>query len=211
MLARKVVTRSGRKIRGYFPSQKMDRMVQWESLLERDAILLMEFSRGVRQYREQPELIQYQHGDSTRRYFPDFEITGSSGEFIYLEIKSEQQLCRPDIADKLRHVALHYERQGRRYHILTERTIRRQPLLDNLKLLMRSRRANDTIQAVRADVFRSLAKQGYSFTEMADRIGNDVLITLIALGEVGCNLEAPLDATNRLLHPEEIDHDQVLL
>ncbi len=50
MLARKVVTRRGRRFRGYYPSAKLGRMVAWESLLERDAILLIEFSPGVLTY-----------------------------------------------------------------------------------------------------------------------------------------------------------------
>ena len=40
--------------RGKFPSMKVNRMIHWESLLERDAIMLFEFSPGVASYREQP-------------------------------------------------------------------------------------------------------------------------------------------------------------
>ncbi len=59
MPVRKVVTPSGRKVRGYFPSKKMGRMVAWESQIELDAILLFEFSPGVISFQEQPEKIQY--------------------------------------------------------------------------------------------------------------------------------------------------------
>lgn len=56
MLVRKVITRRGRRFRGYFPSRKLGRMVAWESLTERDVILLLEFSPGVLSYQEQPAL-----------------------------------------------------------------------------------------------------------------------------------------------------------
>jgi hypothetical protein len=44
--------------------------VEWESLLERDAILLFEFSPGVVSYQEQPEMIEYEQDGVMRRYYP---------------------------------------------------------------------------------------------------------------------------------------------
>lgn len=63
MSSRKVVTRRGRRIRGYFPSHKCGQMIAWESLLERDAILLLEFSQGVVSYRHQPTVMDYTDGE----------------------------------------------------------------------------------------------------------------------------------------------------
>jgi hypothetical protein len=48
MPVRRVVTRGGRRFRGFFPSAKNGCMVPWESLLERDAITLLEYMRTVR-------------------------------------------------------------------------------------------------------------------------------------------------------------------
>lgn len=48
MLSRQVITRSGRHFRGRHPSKKMDRMIAYESLNERGAILRLEFSQWVR-------------------------------------------------------------------------------------------------------------------------------------------------------------------
>ena len=139
MLARKVVTRSGRKVRGLFPSRKLKRMVQWESLLERDAILLFEFSAGVLNYQEQPCLIHYfdDESDSHRRYFPDFEIIKSSEEIVHLEVKPELVLVTPEISNKLSKVTAHYSKSSLEYRVLTEKQIRREPLHSNLKQLYR--------------------------------------------------------------------------
>jgi hypothetical protein len=55
MRARKVVTRSGKRIRGKFPSTKLGRMVHWESLYERDAILYLFSPPATMRRRTQPE------------------------------------------------------------------------------------------------------------------------------------------------------------
>ena len=210
MKARKVVTRSGRKLRGYFPSVKLGRMVEWESLLERDAILLMEFSPGVKSFREQPELIQYRDGDVVRRYFPDFEITTTDAELIHLEVKPEKQLLRADVVHKLTKVAEHYAAKRHAYRILTDKVIRRQPLLGNVTLLARIRRPADTLLSLSAEVRYLLTDGPLPFDDLAHRVGRERLLKMIALGHVGCDLTAPLSGTTPVIHPREINHDQVL-
>ena len=92
MSSRKVVTRRGRRIRGYFPSYKCGRMIAWESLLERDAILLLEFSQGVVSYGDQPAVIDYSDGEQMRKYYPDFEAMLECGEAVHMEIKPAAEL-----------------------------------------------------------------------------------------------------------------------
>lgn len=210
MLSRKVVTRSGRKIRGHFPSLKMGQMVPWESLLERDAILLFEFSHGVRTFRAQPEEVIYVDEDTTRRYYPDFEITGNSGRVIHLEVKPEAMLARPDVSKKLRAVADHYRRQGRDYRILTEKIIRRDPLHRNLSVLSRYLRADDTVAQVVPDVQCWLAGGSQPLSALNERVGATVAYRLISWGNVHCDLNQPLTAGSLISNPGEDHHDQVL-
>jgi hypothetical protein len=210
MLSRKVVTRSGRKIRGHFPSLKMGQMVPWESLLERDAILLFEFSQGVRTFRAQPEEVIYVDEDTTRRYYPDFEIIGNSGRVIHLEVKPEAMLARPDVARKLRAVADHYRRQGRDYRILTERSIRRDPLHRNLAVLARYQRRDDSVEQVVSDVEQWLVSGGQPLGELCERVGSSVAYRLIAWGHVHCDLASPLTEQSQISIPQEGHHDQVL-
>ena len=210
MTARKVVTRSGRKIRGYFPSLKMKRMVAWESLLERDMILLMEFSQGIVQFREQPELVLYDDGDVQRRYFPDFEITTSAHVLEHIEVKSEAQLRRPVIEQKLSLVANNYAQRGLKYRVLSDRDIRREPLLGNLKLLAHARRLSPEVEFVRDEVRKLLKSGEINFQYLEKQLGRDLLIKLIACGDVRCDLHLSLTGGNRLLHPEEADNDQIL-
>lgn len=210
MLSRKVVTRSGRKIRGHFPSLKMGQMVPWESLLERDAILLFEFSPGVRTFRAQPEEVVYVDQETTRRYYPDFEITGNGGRVIHVEVKPEAMLARPDVARKLRSVADHYRRQGRDYRVLTDQTIRREPLHRNLTLLGRFLKPMDGVEAVLPDLHVWLFEGPQPFGALCDRFGDSIAYRLVARGHVQCDLTQPLTPQSRICFPKEDHHDQVL-
>ena len=143
MRVRKVVTRSGKRFRGKFPSLKLNRMVHWESMLERDAILHFEYHPLVVSYQEQPSIEIYydKHGEQ-HRYFPDFRLTFRDGEDLYVEIKPSRVLATKVVRDKLQAVAKRFEEQGRRFRVMTEDDIRRQPLLMNLqKLHASSKRA----------------------------------------------------------------------
>lgn len=136
MRVRKVVTRSGKRFRGKFPSLKLDRMVHWESMLERDAIFHFEYHPLVVSYQEQPSIEIYydKHGEQ-HRYFPDFRLTFRDGEDLYLEVKPARLLATKVVRDKLQAVAKRFEEQGRRFRVMTEDDIRRQPLLTNLQRL----------------------------------------------------------------------------
>jgi len=149
MPARKVVTRRGRRFRGYFPSRKLGRMVAWESLLERDAILLLEFSSGVVSYREQPVLIEYFDGQQIRGYYPDFEADLTDGDVLHVEVKASFQLAKPKIESKFRVIAADYRRRQHDFRIITEAEIRREPMHSNLKNLARYSRHCETLESTR--------------------------------------------------------------
>lgn len=137
--AREPIGRSFGLVRGKFPSRKMDRMIHWESQLERDAVLLFEFSPGVTAYQEQPFTAHYTIDDKTRRYTPDFEITLTSGETVVIEIKPEQKLLEPVTKRKFEHILRYFDRRGQPFLLLTEANIRQAELLENLRLLVRHR------------------------------------------------------------------------
>lgn len=135
MAVRNVVTPSGRRVRGYFPSRKMGRLIAWESQLERDAILLLEFSPGVLRYREQPERVHFQLDGDAALYIPDFELELADGQMMHVEVKPAAKLEKPDIALRFEAIARHYARIGRGLRILTEAHIRRTPLLQTCSCL----------------------------------------------------------------------------
>lgn len=210
MLARKVVTRSGRKIRGYFPSRKMGRMVAWESLLERDAILLMEFSRGILSFREQPERIIYHSGAESREYFPDF-VVDFGHTIAHIEVKPTAQLRTPKVSQKLSHIFTHYDRQGRIFLILDETRIRQQPLLDNLCRLQSFNRPRQDIERLRSHYLCQCGQEGISLAEAIAHMGEPSILALLAYGVLDCDLEKPLCGHTLLALIKEGDHAPILL
>lgn len=135
MAVRKVVTRSGRTVRGYFPSRKMGTMIPWESLLERDAILLLEFSPEVLKYRGQPARVPFQLNGVIKHCIPDFEVEFTDGLISHIEVKPAKKLAKPEIAIRYAAIRAHYETTDIWYQILTEKELRNPVRLENFQLL----------------------------------------------------------------------------
>jgi len=199
MSSRNVVNRSGRGFRGYFPSRKMKEMIGWESILERNAIYLFEFSPGVVSYRGQPELVYYADGTEFRKYYPDFEITTTGGISVHIEVKPSSKLLQKRYADKYRAIAAHYQSLGRHYQILTEKEIQREPLFSNLKKLKRHHRPAHELKGVLNQIARALkhGPQPLGILEM----NVAAIWRLLALGYLRCDFTAPITASTLISLP----------
>ena len=169
--AREPISRSFGLIRGKFPSRKMGRMIHWESQLERDAIMLFEFSPGIAAYREQPLKTQYVIDGKVRRYTPDFELTFNSGSKELIEIKPAQKLlCREELR-RFACIQGHLNANGHVFRILTEREIRQSVLLENLNVLLRYRQAALTPFERRVFTEKLCKVAAVTFHDLAEQIG----------------------------------------
>lgn len=203
MRVRKIVTRRGRRFRGYFPSVKMGRTVHWESLLEKDALLLLELSPGVVAYQEQPVVIEYFDGEQMREYIPDLSVILHDGTVRHIEVKPADQLAKPSIREKYEAIAKHYQSIQLPYRVVTEDEIRREPLFSNLKLLAYAH-AHLWHEEPTDYELRS-AFQGQPelpFSMLQQRWGLNDLYRLIASGRLSCNLELPLTGDRSIGLPE---------
>jgi len=135
MTARKVITPSGRGVRGYLSSWKMQEMIVWESVLERDAILMCEFSRDIKRYWAQPEKIYYYQNNKLRYCYPDFRIETLDGRWTHIEVKPASKLRNPILLSKLQAIKEHHDKINIGYEVHDESTLRSEPRLTNLKLL----------------------------------------------------------------------------
>ena len=206
---RRVVTRSGKGFRVKYPSLKLNRMVECESLLERDAVLIIERSPGVKRYQEQAETILYYDGDRQREYTVDFLIEGFNQEVVRVEVKPSKELLKHTIADKLEKVAAHYAALGQSFRVVTEETIRREPLHSNVVLLEQYRRSTKFDEAMVLALHLDLCLTQITFEEAEKKYRRHDLLGMIASGVIGCNLNRELNGDNTMFHPEEIDRDQV--
>jgi hypothetical protein len=119
---------------GHFCSLKMDRMVSFESLLERDLIFLLDFDANVLGYEEQPFSLPVRSNGRRRSYTPDFLIYTKSGKLL-VEVKPTQFVDKPGNRTKFRAAERLCESRAWKFQILTEKEIRRGCRLANVKLL----------------------------------------------------------------------------
>lgn len=207
MVARRVITRSGRGFRGRYPSRKMGRMVEYESLIERDLIQLLEFSTGVVSYEEQPERLEYFDGETMRVYFPDFAVELVTGQRLHLEAKPQAKLDSIKTRTKYDHIAQHYaNHRSEQYQVVTETVVRREPLHSNLRKLsgLRARPTGD-VETL------SLRGGGEPWEGLESRVGHYALMKRVALGIWQCNLEQPLQGSLLVQRAEEVGHDSLYL
>lgn len=139
MNTRKITNKGVKKVIGKFPSLKMHRLVWWESQIERDYIYLLEFDPSVISYEEQPLRISYRLNGKERHYTPDFLVKRVNKSLI-VEVKPEEEVQKEE-NQRLFHIAKAIcARNNYEFVIVTDKMIRVQPRLDNIKLLTRYQR-----------------------------------------------------------------------
>ena len=140
MPVRTVVRRSGKNFRGWFPSRKMNELIGWESILERDAICVVEYDPEVVAFEEQPSEETYYLPDGIpRQYFPDLRLTYQDGRVVDVEIKPQRKLEDPRVAEKYALIQKRYAQLGRHFRLWTDREIRAEPHFSKVKALHRAR------------------------------------------------------------------------
>lgn len=78
----------------------MDRLVGYESLLERDRLWLADFDPTVLGIASQPLWMSGRDGSVLRRHVPDFLLKTESG-FLVVDVKPERMLADPGVAAAL--------------------------------------------------------------------------------------------------------------
>ncbi|RAS14258.1 TnsA endonuclease-like protein [Microvirgula sp. AG722] len=203
MRVRKVVTRRGRHIRGYFPSKKLNRMVAWESLLEKDTLLLMELSPGVLSYQEQPEEISYWDGQAMCGYVPDLRVNLCNETSLLVEVKPAEELERPAVRTKYQQIAQHLLEQGEHFLILTDQEIRLEPQYSNLcRLLYWYNHAPVRLPSAQEIGMQLKGFEQATIQDCLDLFGASVTYALIAKGLLVADLTQVLTPASLVHLPE---------
>jgi TnsA endonuclease N terminal len=200
MRARKVITRSGRGIRGKFPSRKLQKQVHWETPLERDAALLFELHPLIASYQEQPsEECYYDENGQVRVCYPDFLLRLADGSEAWIEVKRKVDLSRSKIKRKLELIALRFAEQGRTYRILSEDQIHREPLHTNLEVLWKATKAVRIDTSVHSVVNALSNYQIYTTEQLSILLGGEqMVLALIARGHLRTDLELQLTPATKV-------------
>lgn len=133
MPVRKVSNRGGNII-GHFPSLKMGRMIDYESLIERDFIYLLEFEQDVIWYAEQPLTISYQHNEKELSYTPDFHVLWG-GRDVLVECKPQEFAESDRNQLKFKAAQAWCAARGWTFRVITDVQLRSGYRLHNIKLL----------------------------------------------------------------------------
>lgn len=133
--ARSIKAVKGINYRGSVPSHKCGDMVEYESLLERDYINLLEFDSKVEYFESQPMKIPYMYKGKRHDYFPDFKIITHENKIKLIEVKPKRFLNLEKNMIKFEVGKQYCKVRNWEYHIFTEEEIRKGYLQDNLRKL----------------------------------------------------------------------------
>lgn len=132
--SRKVVKRSNARNTGKYPSWKMQRMMQWESVHEGNAMRILDATPHVTFFSEQPCEIIYELNGVKHRHYPDFiVIEGKYREFW--EVKTEADANSPEVAERTDFLIEVLPEYGYSYRMVLAEVLAKQPRLDNVKRL----------------------------------------------------------------------------
>jgi TnsA endonuclease N terminal len=134
MPVRKIPRYGAQKNIGKFASVKTGRIAWYESLLERDYMYLLDFDPQVTHWHEQPFKIRYVLDNKTHFYTPDLEVHRDTRKQV-VEVKSQHQVDSGEFDTLFRLARSICAEEGYQYVIATDRIIRKQSRLDNVKKL----------------------------------------------------------------------------
>ncbi len=212
----RTVPKNYRNLTGLVHSTRTQSSSMFESTLERDFLLLLDFDPAVARYEEQPVMVEYDDSDGRRhRYTPDIlvhyhrdSVSGSTLRPLLGEIKYRDDLRQHwvEYKPKFKAAYRYAKARGWRFQLITEREIRT-PYLANVKFLRSYRR--EPIDESRLTLIRETlgelqqADPGQLLAAITgDRWHQAELLPslwhLVALTQVGAELSQPLTMRSRL-------------
>lgn len=133
-----------RSMTGKMPSRHLPGSVEYESLLEREFLYLLEANGHLRSVKTQPYTLKLTVDGKMRKYTPDVEVQWQDGrpwplgsQCAVFEVKPWKVLREDweDLAPKFHAARAHFAEAGIAFRVVTDRFIRG-PLLENAKLVV---------------------------------------------------------------------------
>lgn len=134
--ARKVVRRSTHRMVGAVPCLgKNPGLVEWESLLERDAISILRFHPDVTYIDSQVRWLEYlDEGDQVHKHCPDLYVLYKERP-VWIEVKLQE--FASEFLGRTRLLSELVNLKGESYVVMDETVIRLEPRLTNIQSLLR--------------------------------------------------------------------------
>lgn len=124
-------------VTGSIPSKKsMRHMVHYRGLLQRAYIYLLEYSKNVLWYQEQPFAIEYQRANQTMQYTPDFRVILKDQPPLLITCAHDASAPKPATLAQWSAAQLWCNQHGYTFTLITWEVLRpHRVLLANLELL----------------------------------------------------------------------------
>ena len=195
------IPKSYRSVTGKFASLKNGRSISFESTLERDLFLSLEFDPLVSTYEEQPLVITGEVDGQRTKYTPDCLTTHTDDTQVIIEVKYQTDLEKADddLTRRLRLAETYAEQYEMQFRVLTELDIRGTKL-DNQKFIYRFSSPPKNLDEV-APSIKSVLKQPMPLNGLLSTLSTDrlkqasfspVIWHLVFTGELGIDINSPI-------------------
>lgn len=159
--ARIIKNRYGKNT-GYFASKKMGRMIQYESLLERDIIYILEYDKNISKYFEQPVEIKCMYFGVIRKHYPDFKCVFADGHTELWEAKPYNKLEDPDVKKNIYLGESYCQQRGWIYKVITDKQIYSNSLVDNIQFLTYYRKQPECSDEIIRQIVQSVVLEEFT-------------------------------------------------
>jgi hypothetical protein len=184
---------------GFWFSTTVGRFLEYESLLERDWMLLLDFDRVVEWMCEQPLRLRYLRDGRPASHVPDLLVWRAGGPEV-CDVKSVDRLEDPEFQAQAEATWLACAEAGLGYHVLSEPG---RQLLVNVRWLAGFREPPADPDGERARMLSALAVGGSTVFELLagavePTLARPVLMHLLWAGEVLVDVTEPIGDASRV-------------
>jgi hypothetical protein len=179
---------------GRWFSTTAGRFLEYESLLERDWMLLMDFDREVEWICEQPLRLLYVKDEQPASHVPDLMVW-RAGTPELCDVKSEERLEDPRFLAQVEATGLACAEAGVGYRVLSDPDPQ---LLVNVRWLAGFRERRSDPDGERSRILSALAAGSFTVGELVSgarepMLARPVLMHLLWTGDARADLSGPVD------------------
>jgi len=201
---RKVITRSGARVRRLFYSQKSHAHVACESHLEFRACTIAEFIRSIAVLAAHQQQVTIGVSEDQFDAYPDLCFSMSDGTSKIVEVKSDSELKDDRVISRLTAIQHHFESIGTMYEVWSETFIDQEPRRSTLEELLYYRKPITHLSYLAKPEYHELKRRHSTvrFIEAADYLGGCLSVRkCLANGLLSADYTLPLtDLTPVTVH-----------